>query len=373
MKKWINLPQARGQHSKQAHCDLPEGSYERELGREGFFGPATHMYHKNYPMSWTAWEGPLKPRLFNLNELSADRSCPFAAKQILSNAHMDLRWWECTQSMSHLVRNADGDELLFIHEGAGELYCDYGHMSIEAGDYIVLPRGTMWRIGVVKPLKIMLIEATNDAYKLPEKGILGDQAIFDPGVLTVPEMDEKFKEFQKRDDDIDVLIKKRKTLSTVTFPHVPLDAMGWKGTLYPVKLNCRDIRPVMSHRYHIPPSVHSTFVASRFVVCTFAPRPIESDPAALKIPFFHNNDDYDEIIFYHAGNFFSRDNIDAGMLTLHPCGFTHGPHPKAYAAGKNNERKETDEIAVMIDTRDAVDIGPDVEGVENTEYVNSWK
>ena len=146
-------------------------------------------------------------------------------------------------------------------------------------------------------------------------------------------------------------------ISTITYPFNPLDAVGWKGNLAPVKLNWRDIRPVMSHRYHMPPSVHSTFVADRFVVCTFVPRPIESDPGALKVPFFHSNDDFDEVIFYHAGDFFSRDNIKPGMVTFHPSGFTHGPHPKAFAAGAKAAKTMTDEVAVMIDARDPLDMG----------------
>jgi homogentisate 1,2-dioxygenase len=129
----------------------------------------------------------------------------------------------------------------------------------------------------------------------------------------------------------------------------------------------------MSHRAHLPPSVHTTFLAGRFVVCTFVPRPIETDPGALKVPFFHNNDDYDEMIFYHRGSFFSRDNIHPGMVTLHPCGFPHGPHPKAFAAGAKAARKETDEVAVMIDTRDALEIGKLPEGVEWDGYVKSWQ
>ena len=100
----------------------------------------------------------------------------------------------------------------------------------------------------------------------------------------------------------------------------------------------RDIRPLMSHRYHLPPSAHTTFVGDRFVVCTFVPRPFETDPGAIKVPFFHNNDDYDEVIFYHAGDFFSRDNIHPGMVTLHPCGFTHGPHPKALSERCSSSR-----------------------------------
>ena len=135
-------------------------------------------------------------------------------------------------------------------------------------------------------------------------------------------------------------------------------SMRWAGRAIsaPVRLNWRDIRPIMSHRYHVPPSVHSTFVADRFVVCTFVPRPIESDPGALKVPFFHSNDDFDEVIFYHRGEFFSRDNIHPGMMTFHPCGFTHGPHPKAFAAGAKAAKTETDEVAVMIDARDALDM-----------------
>ena len=113
--------------------------------------------------------------------------------------------------------------------------------------------------------------------------------------------------------------------------------------------------------------------AGRFVVCTFAPRPFESDPGALKVPFFHNNDDYEEVIFYHAGDFFSRDNIHPGMLTFHPSGFTHGPHPKALLRMLEQTKPATDEYAVMIDTRDALEVGSAAGGVEWGGYVNSWK
>ena len=179
--------------------------------------------------------------------------------------------------------------------------------------------------------------------------------IFDPAVLDTPKLDDAFR--AQRDGEWTVQVKRRNALSTITYPFNPLDAVGWKGNLAPVKLNWRDIRPVMSHRYHLPPSVHTTFVADRFVVCTFVPRPIESDPGALKVPFFHTNDDFDEVIFYHAGDFFSRDNIKPGMMTFHPSGFTHGPHPKAFAAGAKAAKTMTDEVAVMIDARDALDIG----------------
>ncbi len=215
------------------------------------------------------------------------------------------------------------------------------------------------------------IEATNGSFKLPERGILGPHAQFDPAALDTPKLDDAFRA-QADETPWKVIVKRRDAISTIAYPFNPLDAVGWKGNLCVVKLNWRDIRPVMSHRYHIPPSVHSTFVADRFVVCTFVPRPIESDPGALKVPFYHSNDDYDEVIFYHQGEFFSRDNIHPGMVTWHPNGFTHGPHPKAFAAGARAAKTMTDEVAVMIDARDPLDICRAAESTEVKTYAESW-
>ena len=159
----------------------------------------------------------------------------------------------------------------------------------------------------------------------------------------------------------------------MTYPYNPLDVVGWHGDNTVVRLNWRDIRPLMSHRYHLPPSAHTTFVANGFVICTFTPRPVESDPGALKVPFYHNNDDYDEVLFYHRGNFFSRDNIEQGMVTLHPCGFPHGPHPKALKKAKTDPATFIDEVAVMIDTRRALEVGEAAASVDVPEYVNSWR
>ncbi len=370
--RWISFPRSEGQTSRQAHADLPANSYERELGKEGFFGPATHMYHRHPPTGWSHVAGACLPRAFDTKKLDAEGASPWNAVALVGNVHMRVRFWHCTQSMDHLVRNADGDELLFVHQGGGDLYCDYGHLTFRDGDYILMPRGTMWRLEISEATSLLLIEASNSSYKLPEKGILGDHAIFDPAVLDVPAMDEAFRD-QQSEEEWRVSVKRRGELGTITYPFNPLDALGWHGTLAPVRLNWRDIRPIMSHRYHIPPSVHTTFVAGRFVVCTFVPRPIETDPGALKVPFFHNNDDYDEVIFYHRGEFFSRDNIHPGMMTVHPAGITHGPHPKALATGEKAAREQTDEVAVMIDTRDALEVAAPLAFAEWKGYVDSWK
>ena len=371
-RKYISFPRIEGTTSRQAHADLPNGTYERELGKEGFFGPATHMYHRHPPTGWTSWEGPLRPRAFDLVKLASDGLSPWNAPEILHNAKVRLRYWTLREGMPDLVRNADGDELLFIHTGAGDLYCDYGHLPIEPGDYVVLPRGTMWRIDCAAPMTILLIEATGSSFQLPDRGLIGAHAIFDPAILDVPTIDDAFRH-QQGDGAWRVRIKRQGAVSTVTYPFNPLDAVGWTGDLVPVRLNVRDIRPLMSHRFHLPPSAHTTFVADRFVVCTFAPRPFETDPGAIKVPFFHNNDDFDEVIFYHAGDFFSRDNIHPGMLTFHPCGFTHGPHPKALRSMLTPKKAATDEYAVMIDARDALEIGADAAAVEFAGYADSWK
>jgi homogentisate 1,2-dioxygenase len=195
-------------------------------------------------------------------------------------------------------------------------------------------------------------------------------------MLDTPAIDDAFRAQQTpdgREETWRVQVKRNNEISTVTYPYNPLDAVGWHGDLAPVRLNVEDIRPIVSPRYHLPPSVHTTFVADRFVVCTFVPRPIESDPGALKIPFFHNNDDYDEVIFYHRGDFFSRDDIDPGMVTFHPCGFTHGPHPKALQGMLTARKPETDEYAVMLDARDALSLGDHAADVENPGYVRSWR
>lgn len=371
-KQWVTLPQSQGISSKQAHADLPTSTYERELGKQGFFGPATHMYHRHPPTGWSHIEGSLRPRAYDLNRLEHNTISPYETAALLKNTHLSLRIWRCTDSMDILLRNADGDEILFVHQGKGALFCDYGHLPFRDGDYILLPRGTLWRLSIQQRASLLLIEATNTSFQLPEKGLVGQHAIFDPAVLEIPQIDDAFIA-QQSETPWHILVKRRDAISTVTYPYNPLDACGWHGNLMPVKLNWRDIRPLMSHRYHLPPSAHTTFVTDRFVICTFCPRPMESDPGALKVPFFHNNDDYDEVIFYHQGEFFSRDNIYPGMLTFHPSGITHGPHPKAFNRGKNAEKTATDEVAVMIDSRDALQTDSVMDNIELKDYVNSWK
>ena len=373
MPHWINFPHREGAGARQAHADLPEDApYEREIGRGGFFGPATHLHHRHPPTAWEHWEGPLRPHAYDLNPLFAHSGSPFEATVLLSNSHCQLRVLSLSTAMARLFRNADGDDLLFVHQGHGELFCDFGHLSYRDGDYLLIPRGTMWRLEPAEATVLLMIEASNGSFQLPDKGLVGAHALFDEAMLDLPMIDAAFLA-QQSETPWQLVIKRRGQASTVSFPFNPLDAIGWHGNLAVCRINWRDIRPLMSHRYHLPPSAHTTFVSERFVVCTFVPRPIESDPGALRVPFYHSNEDFDEVIFYHAGDFFSRDNIKPGMLSFHPCGFTHGPHPKAFAAGRAHRKTFTDEVAVMLDSRDALDASPALAACELTDYVNSWR
>lgn len=373
MKKWIETLRKEGDVATQAHYDLPENCYEREVGKEGFFGPVTHFYHKNPPTDWSDFEGDLQPRAFDTNQLKEVHNSPFKAPVLMHNANIKVRMFKIDENMNHLVSNADGDDMLFLHKGCADVYCDYGHISLSEGDYFMLPRCTRWRLELKQSCEILMIECSNGHYQFPDKGLLGPNAIVDSAVLGVPEINQAFKAQQNDEEQWSVLIKHKNKISCQIFPFNPLDAVGWRGNLMPVRLNWRDISPLMSHRYHVPPSAHTTFMGNRFLICTFVPRLFETADKALKIPFFHNNDDYDEVLFYHMGEFFSRDNIHPGMITFHPQGFTHGPHPGAMKKAFKQNNAMTDEVAVMIDTRDPLQITEDFEQVEWGDYVHSWK
>jgi homogentisate 1,2-dioxygenase len=271
-------------------------------------------------------------------------------------------------TMPYFVRNADGDEVHFIHAGRGRLETDYGVLSYEPGDYVVVPKGTTYRVVVESAPSVFVIVESPVAVALPDRGLLGHHALFDPGVLTAPELDPARVQGDGR--EWEVRIKRNGTWTRVTYPFYPMDVVGWKGDLWVAKLNVRDFRPVTSPRYHLPPTVHATFQAGGLLVSTFAPRPLESDPQALKVPFYHRNMDYDEVLFYHQGSFFSRAGIRAGMFTLHPQGIHHGPQPQAVENSRS--QTQTDELAIMIESRRPFTVMPEMGSVEVKDYATSW-
>lgn len=355
------FPISRGRVAKQAHVGLPEGTFEEEHGRESFNGRASHLYRTHPPTDWVRIEGPLRPRAFDLSQLKA------ANAWIAVAANEDVRLFVSRTSAAtdHWLRDADGDLCYFVHAGSGALETDYGPLDYEAGDYLLLPKGTTHRLLPAEETFAFVIEGSGE-YRLPDRGMLGKHAQFDPGVLQTPEP-------QPHDEagEFTVLVKRDGEYTTLVYPHHPLDVVGWQGDLCPIRLNVRDFRPIVSPRYHLPPSVHCTWLNDGFEVCTFAPRPTETgDPEALRVPFFHSNIDRDEVLFYHAGNFFSRAGIGPGMMTIHPQGLHHGPQAAAMEAGKTKEF--ADEIAIMVETARPLVVAPNLDSVEQDGYATSW-
>lgn len=381
------FPLRKGQAARQAHVGLPNGTYEEEHGREGFYGRVSQLYHKHPPTSWTRIEGPLKPHALNCADMprsavTSREDDPFGDPvTFLYNDDVAMKVVRPGGPMPYYMRNADGDEVYFIHQGAGLLETDYGPLRYERGDYLVIPRGTTYRMSPDSTGdEFYLVIESSGEISTPEaqRGMMGRQAQYDMGVVDTPEpqpAEEGDLTGSKPGPDgkpeWEVRVKREGLYTSIFYPFNPLDVVGWQGDLTPMKLNIKDYRPVMSHRVHLPPSVHTTWLGENFVICSFVPRPTETgDPQALRVPFYHRNIDYDEVIFYHAGNFFSRHGIGPAMVTWHPQGVHHGPHPKALERGKTIT--ETDEYAVMLDARHPLKITPEAQKAEWAEYYMSW-
>jgi len=362
------FPLKKGSTTRQAHVGLPEGTYEEEHGRKGFYGKSAHLYHANPPTGWIRFEGKLRPHCFDCNKLQPTDQHDANGGPIafLGNNDVTVLVSRRTEPMPFYFRNADGDELYFVHRGEGVIETDFGPLPFEKGDYCVIPRAVTYRIVPKTRDNFLLVIESKTEFDQPEKGLIGQHALYDPAVITTPEPKPNLDDR----NEWEVRIKVENDFSSVFYPFNPLDVVGWKGDLTVWKINMRDIRPIMSHRAHLPPSAHTTFVTQGAVICSFLPRPLEEDPEALHVPFFHRNTDYDEFIFYHDGNFFSRDNITAGMVTLHPRGIHHGPHPKALAS--QTKKTHTDEYAVMLDGLNPIQVLPAGDACEWKEYWKSW-
>jgi len=367
------VPQwVRGETSRQAHVGLPPGTVEEEHGRSGFFGPASHLYRRHAPTDWLAVEGPAAHHAYDTRRLTGDEE--LWPTPILANAQVTIGWHRIGRGRPDFLRDADGDQLFFVHRGDGRLRTEYGPLDYRTGDYLVIPRGTTYRVEPSAPTELLVVEAHESRFGLPDRGLLGRHALFDPAMLEVPEAEAIDEE-----GEFTVVVKRAGQDTRLTYGFHPCDVVGWKGDVAPMRINVEDFRPVTSARYHLPPSAHSTFVADGFVVCTFAPRPLEEDPDALRLPFFHRNIDYDEVIFYHRGQFFSRAGIEEGMLTWHPFGLHHGPQPgarardAAAAADPSAGRRVADEVAVMIDTRHPLVAAEAAKDLDVEGYTMSWR
>jgi len=362
------IPYIRGESPLQAHVNVPDGLCEEEYGREGFYGRYAHLYRSQAPVGWSRIEGELKPRAYRYPKGTHTPRFPFERFTYLENADIKIQFGYADQPATQFFRNADGDEVLFIHEGAGHLYCDFGTLTYRKGDYLVIPRGTVYQLDPQTPTGLLVIESPGEI-RFPDKGMLGQHALIDPAMIRIPEL--KFPT-PKPQAEYELVIKRENQHTHVFYPFYPLNTVSWKGTLTVWQLNVDDIRPISCDRMHLPPSAHTTFVSKNFVICSFLPRPLENgDPKAIKVPFYHSNIDYDEVLFYHAGEFFSRVGIESGMITFHPQGIHHGPQKNAVTRSK--DATWTNEVAVMIDTRYPLHRTAASQSVEIENYWKSWQ
>jgi homogentisate 1,2-dioxygenase len=360
------MMESKGRVAKATHVGIPADLTEEEHGRAAFAGPVSHLYRTIPATAWVDVDGPLRPSAFDLNELPRD-----AYTEVLYNDDLRLGILRWSAPMTDALRNADGDVVAFVHHGSGVLQTDYGPLSYDAGDYLVIPKGTVHRWVPAEESFLLAIESAA-AVTLPDFGLMGRHAVVDPKVLVTPEPWAEPPADWTGDGNGHwrLRVKRLQAWTTFTYPHNPFTAVGWAGDLAPYRLHVSDIRPVVSPRYHLPPSVHTTFRCGRFDVATFVPRPFETDPESLRVPFFHANVDNDEVIFYSRGDFFSRKGIGEGWLTLHPQGAPHGPQPGA--AERAAAKEIADEIAVMVECVAPLSVTNEAKEAEDPAYTTSW-
>jgi homogentisate 1,2-dioxygenase len=288
---------------------------------------------------------------------------------LFSNEDVNISKCHANESMKTIYKNAYADELLFISSGEGVLETNFGKLNLIFGDYIVIPRGVIWRIKVLSPLKMLIIES-HGPIETPERyrnkfGQLLEHAPFSERDIITPEYQNPISE-----KSAVVNVKYKEIIQSYEYENHPFDLVGWDGYFYPWKLNIKDFMPITG-KIHQPPPVHQTFQSKGFVVCSFVPRIFDYHEESIPAPYAHSNLDSEEIIYYVEGDFMSRKDIEPESITYHPMGLTHGPQP-----GKIEQSigaKSTEEFAVMIDTFKPLNLTEDTQSIEDKEYVFSWR
>ncbi|MCE7055768.1 homogentisate 1,2-dioxygenase [Algoriphagus sp. AGSA1] len=365
----------------------PDGSLYKEevVSSKGFSGIYSTLYHIHNPnevkaigepvrYSWKPANGHgLRQTHLKTSEIEFTGEDYLSARRnLLINS--DVMMGICSprqRKMDCYFKNADGDELIYIHDGEGVMYSQFGRLEVHKGDYIVIPRTTIYRFEFEEsgPLRLLVIESSgaietvrryrNEVGQLLEHSPYCERDIRPPLELHL----------EKEKGDYLVKIKKQGMLYHYSYGHSPLDIVGWDGYLYPYALSIYDFEPITG-RIHQPPPVHQTFQAGGFVVCSFVPRLFDYHPLSIPAPYNHSNIDSDEVLYYAEGEFMSRKGIDRGSFTIHMGGLPHGPHPGTVE--KSIGAKATDEYAVMLDTFKSLQITTDALEFVDENYPMSW-
>ncbi|TDL35257.1 homogentisate 1,2-dioxygenase [Jeotgalibacillus sp. S-D1] len=372
-------------HKRHTMFKKEDGTLYREqvMGTKGFSGTQSILYHHHLPTEVAKSElagsylpeyeetESLKHRHFFTSKLTKKGNAVSARKYILGNDDLLIGIIHANEQMEDYYRNGDGDEMLFVHYGSGKIETMFGTISYRKGDYIIIPIGTIYRVipAAEEETKFLLIESfsqlTTPRRYRNEYGQLLEHSPFCERDLRGP---EELLTFTGKGEHT-ILTKSRGYITKHVLNHHPLDVVGWDGYLYPWAFNIEDFEPITG-RVHQPPPVHQTFEGHNFVVCSFVPRLYDYHPEAIPAPYYHSNVNSDELLYYVEGNFMSRKGIEKGSITLHPSGIPHGPHPGTTEASIG--KKETLELAVMIDTFKPLKTVKQSKEIEDTNYMFTW-
>ena len=372
-------------HKRHTQFRQQDGSLyaEQLFSTEGFSSDASLLYHchppteiikTGVPYSITPGipeENILRHRCFEGFQLAPENDFLESRKTVLLNTDCHIGLAAPRHPMqTYFYKNADADELLFIHEGKGKLFTQYGEISFGYGDYLIIPRGTIYQIYFETENNRLLIVESYSPIRFPDKylskyGQLLEHAPFCERDLRPPVN----LTTHNLKGDFEIRIKKKGVIYPIHYGYHPFDVIGWDGCCYPFALSIFDFEPITG-RVHQPPPVHQTFEARNFVVCSFVPRLFDYHPQSIPAPYNHSNIDSDEVIYYVDGDFMSRKNVTRGMITLHPGGIPHGPHPGAVQ--KSIGAKQTHELAVMVDTFHPLSLTELGAKLENPDYIMSW-
>ncbi len=372
-------------HKRHTQFRKPNGElYSEELfSTEGFSDNYSLLYHCHPPTRImqvgepysvapiTIHDKQLKHRCLNGFEIKPEADYLKSRKPVLVNADCSIILAAPLHgNKDYFFKNADADEVIFIHKGEGTLKTMYGNLGFSYGDYLVIPRGTIYQFEFNDSDNRMLIVESYSAVETPKRyrndfGQLMEHSPFCERDIRKP------SELQTSDEegDFKVFIKKQNMMYPYHYKFHPFGVVGWDGFVYPYAFSIHDFEPITG-RVHQPPPVHQTFQTKGFVICSFVPRLYDYHPQAIPAPYNHSNIDSDEVLYYVDGDFMSRKHVEKGMITLHPGGIPHGPHPGT--AKKSIGAKETFELAVMVDTFKPLLMTNFAETIESPDYYLSW-
>ena len=372
-------------HKRHTQFRKPDGSlYSEQLfSTEGFSNDYSLLYHVYPPTQIIKTEKPvnvkpqiaeeamLKHRSFEAFKIKPQRDFLDSRVPVLVNNDVYLSLAAPQQSITdYFYKNADADELIFIHEGSGVLKTIYGEITFGYGDYLNIPRGTIYQIHFNDENNRLFMVESFSPIRFPKKylsknGQLLEHSPFCERDIRTP---QNLVTHNEKGDFL-MRTKKKGVLYNIHYASHPFDVVGWDGCCYPYAFSIHDFEPITG-RVHQPPPVHQTFEGNNYVVCSFVPRLFDYHPQAVPAPYNHSNIDSDELIYYVDGDFMSRKNVTRGMITLHPGGIPHGPHPGAVE--KSIGAKETKELAVMVDTFHPLMLTKQALEIENENYTMSW-